>query len=351
MNAPDLSKPFRRLAPNSRPDVDQATGLATFIFNTEEVGRDGHIVRNSGIRTDNFARNPVILFAHDDTEPPVGRAVDIQVADPASKVTIQFTPADLNPFGDMIGRMVKARYLNAVSESWQPLKAKRRSDGDGYDFLEVDLLECSVVPIPALVSALATARAHGIDTMPMAEWAERNLDSGDRLGVDRTELLRLRRAASGRMTAFSLPIDGGRATRAVIAKELQQTEQRRQLALRIAARGASKLPAPSREALETVQQHHERCHQHAGELKRQHAHLAEHVRELAELHRRLKRAIGASDASTDHAVTSALADLGRNARDIASEHDGCEGACEDLTTSLGLASGLVNDILDGIPEM
>lgn len=190
-------KPFRRLVTIAEQDMhlDEATGRASFIFNTEDVGRDLHVVRNKGIHDDNFRANPVILFAHDDESPPVGRAVDITIADPASRVTVEFTPRDLYPFGDMIGRMVKARYLNCVSESWQPLKAKLRAGGEGYDFLEVDLLEISIVPVPALPQAIATARAAGIDITPLIAWAEKILDTGGLTTVKRAELETLRRAA------------------------------------------------------------------------------------------------------------------------------------------------------------
>lgn len=193
----DLTKPFRRLAPSAEPEIDIQTGRATFIFNTEDVGRDGHIVRNAGIRTDNFDANPAILFAHAEDQPPVGRATAIRIGSPASRVEIEFTPRDIYPFGAMIGDLVKARYLNACSMSWQPIKWHFRDakEGRGVIFDEVDLLEISVVPVPALPEAIATARSRGIDTAPLFEWAEKLLDGGGIATLPRTELETLRRAA------------------------------------------------------------------------------------------------------------------------------------------------------------
>ena len=110
------------------------------------------IVLNRGIQTENYDRNPVILWAHDDSQLPVGRAVGIRIAEPASKVDIEFTPADLNPFGAMVGELVRGKYLNSCSMSWMPIKWKFSTDKNragGVDFLEVDLLEVSIVPIPA----------------------------------------------------------------------------------------------------------------------------------------------------------------------------------------------------------
>ena len=150
MSTQDPQQPFRRLVAIADPDMtlDEATGRASFIFNTEDVGRDGHIVRNAGIRVDNYRTNPVILWAHDDQAPPVGRAVDIEIGKEQARVAVEFAPRELYPFGDLVGRMVKARYLNCVSESWMPLKAKLRAGGEGYDFQEVDLLEISIITIP-----------------------------------------------------------------------------------------------------------------------------------------------------------------------------------------------------------
>ena len=198
-------QPFRRLAPNAdAPTVDSQTGLATFIFNTEEVGRDGHVVLNRGIQTANYDRNPTILFAHNDGQPPIGRAVAIRIGEPASKVDIEFTSRDLYPFGATIGEMVRAKFINTCSMSWMPIKWKVSTDKNragGVDFLEVDLLEISIVPLPALPGAVATARAAGIDTQPLYDWAEKLLDTGNLLVVPRDELETLRRAA--RMPAAS----------------------------------------------------------------------------------------------------------------------------------------------------
>jgi HK97 family phage prohead protease len=347
-----MNKPFRRLVQIADPDMqlDEATGRASFIFNTEDVGRDGHIVRNAGIRLDGYKTNPVILWAHDDSAPPVGRAVDIQVGNPSSRVAVEFTPAEIYPFGAMIGRMVKARYLNAVSESWNPIKAKLRAGGEGYDFTEVDLLEISIVPVPALPQAIATARSAGIDTSPMVDWSERHLDTGIIDGIDRGQLLMLRKAAAGRSVAFSLPLAGAER-RTAIARELLERGQRQNIALREQARGTSKLPQASRTALEAVQRHHERCEQSRAALSRRHARLAAHVTGLDDISQRLHRAVATSDASRDKALTLALADLQRCADNIDIEHDGAIGDVENLGNSLAAATGGVTDVIDGIAEL
>jgi HK97 family phage prohead protease len=158
---------FRRLATNNPIKVDADSGLVTFIFNTEEVARDDHVIRNRGIRTANFKKNPVILWAHDAKSPPIGRAVSVDTNGTQSSVVVEFTSPEVYPFGATIGELVRGGFINACSMSWNPLKwhySTDKSRSGGIDFDEVDLLEISVVPVPALPAAIATARAAGIDT-------------------------------------------------------------------------------------------------------------------------------------------------------------------------------------------
>jgi hypothetical protein len=240
------------------------------------------------------------------------------------------------------------------------------------DFLECDLLEISVCCLPSLPSALATARSRGIDTGPMADWTERALDRAGSLGIDRSELLKLRRAASGRSTAYSFPPDpprGGRAQRmataarllgkslpgrdtglverAAIAQQYSEREERR----RRAARLASKLPDASRAALEQVQQHHERCARSHGELQRRHTRLADNVEALPDIHLALTRAVSAAGVSKDYGVRKALADFQRCADGIATDHDGAATAVDAAAGALGLAQAGIGDVIDGLSEL
>src|SRR5208282_2406240 len=89
-------------------------------------------------------------------------------------------------------------FLNATSVAWLPREWKFSEDRarpGGVDFSKVELLEVSQVPVPALPTALATARRCGIDTRPIFAWAERMLDTNGFQAIPRVELELLRRAA------------------------------------------------------------------------------------------------------------------------------------------------------------
>lgn len=209
------------------PEFGDRGRLVTYTFSTPAVGRDLHTVAPDAWQLENFQSNPVFLWFHDDSQPPIGRVIDIGDVNGKLKGTVEYAERDLSPFADMIYRMVKARYVNAVSTSWQPIAwnfAKEKARAGGVDFTKVDLLEISQVPIPALPAALAEARSNGIDTAPMVEWAERLLDRGGMILVPRFELETLRRAA--KMPKAAKPTRDPAAAQGAVSRALKTKHDR-----------------------------------------------------------------------------------------------------------------------------
>jgi len=171
--------------------------VVNYVFSTPEVARDGHTIL--GWDVSNFGNNPVFLWAHDAGQPPIGRVIDITAKGGLLTGSVLYAPADVSPFADMVYRLAVGGFLNAVSVSWLPLKwsySKDKSRPGGIDFQLAELLEVSQVPVPSLPSALATARAAGIDTKPMIAWSERALDlNPETFQMTKPQLVELRRAA------------------------------------------------------------------------------------------------------------------------------------------------------------
>jgi hypothetical protein len=143
---------FTRLAPTDQEPEAQTDSTFRFVFSNQKVRRDGHVVINKGIQTANYLRNPIILFAHDDSQPPIGRGSNIDTSGVNCRIDVTFVPADVLPFAGTIRDLVAGKWLRALSMSWQPVDWKYstdRSHPSGIDFTEVDLLEVSVVPLPA----------------------------------------------------------------------------------------------------------------------------------------------------------------------------------------------------------
>ena len=184
----------------SRTSVAGATADASravnYVLSTAQVARDNHTINQAGWVLDNYRSNPVLLWCHDSSEPPIGRMSTVAVSSGALRGTVEYADAQTYPFADTIYRLVKGGFIHAVSVSWNPVKfsySTDRSRPGGIDFLEQELLEVSQVPVPCDTNAIATARSRGINTAPLFDWAGRMLDMGQRAPLPRAQLEALRR--------------------------------------------------------------------------------------------------------------------------------------------------------------
>ena len=162
------------MAPNVRfttvadPAISADTRTASFVFSDESVDRYGDTIKAAGWRLDEFNANPIALFGHDagSVENVIGRAKNVRVDGTRLVGDIEFMGADVNPKAEAVYRMVKGGFLKTVSVGfapieWEPTRDKSRPGG--VDFKKQNLLEISVVPLPANPNAVALAKAAGID--------------------------------------------------------------------------------------------------------------------------------------------------------------------------------------------
>jgi len=171
----------------------------TFVASDPSVGRDGHTIAADAWETADYLANPVVLFGHDDDSPPIGKTIALRTVGNQLRATIQFAAPEIYEFADTVFRLIKQGYLSACSVGWLPLQwtaSKDRNRPGGIDFTKVSLLEISIVPVPALPTALATARAAGIDIAPFGAWAARALDDRRR-PIPEKELIMVRNVAGG----------------------------------------------------------------------------------------------------------------------------------------------------------
>lgn len=175
-----------RFATEAPTELDNRT--MRFVFSDASVDRSGDTISADGWDLTSFNKNPVALWAHDSFSPPIGRASNVGASKGKLIGDIEFMPPEISPFADSIYLMVKGGYLNAVSVGFIPLEYSFTSDKDrpyGIDFEKQELLEISVCPVPCNPNALGEARAKGIDTAPLREWAEKLLDFGGAVLVPR----------------------------------------------------------------------------------------------------------------------------------------------------------------------
>lgn len=179
--------------------LDDDTRRMRFCFSDETIDRMGDVIAVDGWDLTDFNRNPVCLFAHDSSQPPIGKASDVGPEGSRLMGTIEFAPPETYAFADTVYRLLLGGFLNSVSVGFLPTEFSFVDNdpdrGFGIDFKRQQLLEISVVPVPANANALIDARAKGIDTRPLVEWAERALEGGGKVILPRAELEALRKAA------------------------------------------------------------------------------------------------------------------------------------------------------------
>jgi uncharacterized protein len=128
-------------------------GIAT----SQIVDRDGDVVMVDGIDLKNFKKNPLILWAHDYSSPPIGKATKIWKEDKDLKFKMKFVEAETYPFAETIYKLFAGGYINSFSMGFRPDVKEAMFDekNGGYVFNKSELIEISAVPLPSNTSAVA----------------------------------------------------------------------------------------------------------------------------------------------------------------------------------------------------
>jgi HK97 family phage prohead protease len=142
----------------------------TFVASTGQVDRNGNILDIEGWELDHYRANPVILFNHNWDLPPVGKTLQVGTEGDRLMVTIQFAPTSL---GRELAILNANRYMGAASVGVRMLEWEiRRHPEHGYPIgfhsHRHELLEISVVPVPANPDTLQAAAQQGPDRVGAA---------------------------------------------------------------------------------------------------------------------------------------------------------------------------------------
>lgn len=195
----------RRLA-YTRGQLDRSAltddGPLRFVASSTGVNRYGFALRNDGWLLDNYQRNPVFLWAHDSSTPPIGRAM-ARLEPPELAAYVTFDRED--PFSAGIEGKYRRGFMTAVSvgldfvnadgspiEDWWRLDKERIQSDSFYDLAEI-----SAVPVPADPRALRQNHRAGLSYLgrqlvELFDEQERGEATVDELGAAvRAELARL----------------------------------------------------------------------------------------------------------------------------------------------------------------
>ena len=165
----------------------------TFDFMGTTAARDrmGDELTLSGWDVTPYRENPVVLWGHNygkesGPEVVIGKTLSIKRQKILVKNTereglvfrVRFVEPDIHPYGEMVRKLVKGGYLRAVSVGFRSLKSSWIEESDEEkeerkkktpdsipwkSYEKKELLELSIVPVPANAEALLVARNKGLE--------------------------------------------------------------------------------------------------------------------------------------------------------------------------------------------
>lgn len=131
-------------------------------ISTSALDRQNDRVFMSGARTDKYIKNPIVQWGHSYGDPwtTVGKTTKLAIE--PDRIIADFElrpPANEHDPQNIVRLLWDGGWIKAASIGFIPLRTQPNEAG-GLDHLEWELLEWSLVQIPANASALALAAAH-----------------------------------------------------------------------------------------------------------------------------------------------------------------------------------------------
>ena len=146
--------------------VDAERMIVRAVISTNRPDRAGDVIVPAGLRNaDEYLRNPVVLWAHQRSLPPIGTCERLTIE--ADRIIAETKFSAASPFA----RDVFALYAEGVLRGWsvgfvparvQTLPSSRDLPTGGTCYPEWDLLEYSAVPVPENPQALTLAVRKGL---------------------------------------------------------------------------------------------------------------------------------------------------------------------------------------------
>jgi len=167
------------------------------VINTGAVDRMDDRVRPNGAKIANYLKNPVVQWGHNYHDPwaTIGSTTKLEITDEGIVAEFELRePANDSDPQNIILALWKQGLVRAASVGFNPLASEPNEDG-GRDFVSWELLEWSLVPIPANQEALALAyKAIGGGNESGKTVAKQAKDVNKTISVTPAELAEYRKA-------------------------------------------------------------------------------------------------------------------------------------------------------------
>jgi HK97 family phage major capsid protein/HK97 family phage prohead protease len=134
-----------------------------FVMSDETADRMDDVILSDGWDLQNFKKNPIALFGHR-SDFPIGKWSNLRVENKQLRGQLELAPAGTSDRIDEIRRLIDAGILRAVSVGFrpierQPINEKADEFWGPFKFLKQELVETSLVSVPANPNALQIAKS------------------------------------------------------------------------------------------------------------------------------------------------------------------------------------------------
>jgi HK97 family phage prohead protease len=137
----------------------ESDGLG-FILSDGSIDRYGDVIEPGGWKLQNFRKNPIALWGHMGVT-PIGRWENVRIEGDALRGELKFAEPGTSALIDTVRALFEQKIVRAVSVGFRALEQEPldpKKPYDGQRFKEQELLEVSLVSVPANPNAIAIAK-------------------------------------------------------------------------------------------------------------------------------------------------------------------------------------------------
>ena len=210
--------------------IDEANKNVIFTISDNKVDRMGEVVDQKTWDFKSYMKNPIVLWGHNPDEPEnvLGTASTLAISDSGSHTDAELHfDTDINPKAALVFEQIKAGTLKTVSVGFINHDEEVK---DGVPILKNnELLEISVVPIPANPRAIALSLREGTLSQKDAKW----LMDGMRAEADLIEMQLMEEETK------EVPVDTHKQIEVLTEAVTRMAEQINELSERLQAKDLS----------------------------------------------------------------------------------------------------------------
>lgn len=180
--------------------ADSSNGV-WIVATDESVDRDGDIVRVDGLNLSNYKENPIVLEVHQWTNPPIGKAVDVVKDGNKVMIKVDFAETDRGKewkylvengyvrtasIGFRVNKMFWKNEFNEIAQldlQWYEANKDKLTKANRVIW-EAELLEVSLVPIPANPNAQVVMASKGFETAYAFKTAKMTEDDNEEILIE-----------------------------------------------------------------------------------------------------------------------------------------------------------------------